>query len=104
MVDTSVVDKLKLDKAVDFTTLYNFLSPMASEWRSLAVNLDLAEKTRKIDADGGDCNHKLIETLLTWKISAGSRNPYTWRTIINALEQPSLCGWECKAEEIRKKL
>lgn len=99
MVDTTVVDKL--DGVVNFSTLYNYLTPMASEWRSLAVNLDLAEKTRKIDADGGDSDNKLIEALLAWQRSAGSENPFTWRTIINALEQPSLCDWACIAEKIR---
>ena len=97
----TVVDESKLDEAVDFRSLYNCLIPtIASKWRSLAVNLYLTEEIDKIEADGRGCEDKLMKVLLTWERSAGLRNPYTWRTIISALEQPSLCGSKRRAEEI----
>lgn len=77
-----------MDGKPDFQLLYEFLVHLACKWEVIAINLGLEDEIGKIDADGQDVDAKLRKTLLKWK-SMHSR-PYTWRTIIEMLKQPTV--------------
>lgn len=78
-----------LDKEPKFSILYNYLIPIASRWRSLGVNLGLENEISLIDGNK-PVEDQLFEVLTKWRRKNTADDPYTWRTLIGALEQPSL--------------
>ncbi len=70
--------------------MYNFLAGIAHRWRDVAINLGLHKETESIDVDGHDSQSKLRRVLLKWERNNAEESPYTWRTIINALKQPTI--------------
>ena len=66
------------------------LNPLVHKWENLAVCLGLEKAIGRIDADGKKVADKLRTVLLTWKASPPKEEPYSWQTIIKALEGPLL--------------
>lgn len=92
--------KEKLDEEPKFRILYNRLVKICDKWKCLAINLGLEAEIARIDGTGNKMEDKLFDVLTKWRKRNTTEEPYTWRTMITALQQPSL-GEHSLAEEIR---
>ena len=90
-----------LDQEPDLKTIYNDLIQSSCDWEDIAINLNLDQEISRIDKDGRNVGDKLRKLLLKWKQGLGL--PYTWRTIIEALEEPTL-GENKAASQMRDRL
>ena len=77
-----------MDSEPDISKLYNDLIELAPEWDAIAFNLGLMRDIRSIDKDARDVESKLRKMLMKWEEKRPK--PYTWRTIIDILREPSL--------------
>ena len=85
---TSIVIAIGIDDEPRFQELWNHLYTLAVEWETIAIFLELGEETMAIEKDGTDVKDKLRRVLRKWE-RLRSR-PYSWRTIIDVLEQPAM--------------
>ena len=80
------MDKLNLN----LPTIYELLLPIAFLWEQLGEALGLAPDLDKIKINNHNDEQRLRAVLYHWENSQLQVRPYTWNTLISALDSSSV--------------
>ena len=78
-------------------------SKIPSKWRDIGLQLGLDLSVLEEIASSGDTNLCYINVFSRWKNQNSTTHPYTWSTIVQALQAPAV-GEERLADKIKNKL
>ena len=76
-----------------------------SKWRDMGLQLGVDQSVLEgiATTSPGDTKHHYINVFTQWENQNSTTHPYTWSTIVQALESPAV-GEKRLADEIKEKL
>ena len=91
-----------LDSEPEFPDLMNEVAAaIPSKWKDVGLQLGLDHGV--LEGIGGDNNHCYMDVFTQWKNQTSTTHPYTWSTIVQALQTPAVSEKRL-ADKIKNKL
>ena len=91
-----------LDSEPELPDLINEVAAaIPSKWKDVGLQLGLDHGV--LEGIGGEASHCYMDVFTRWKNQNATTHPYTWLTLVQALQTPAV-GKERLADKIRNKV